>query len=193
MKKRKQTGSANSIDASQNHRSLREHIVSLLRGGSAHANFNDAVAGFPAELRGRRFAIRESESTLTQRRRTKAATNGFPYSAWELLEHLRIAQRDILGFSRSPKHMSPKWPSGYWPRAAAPPNPRAWDKSVQSFKADLKAMQELVADPATDLFARIPHGDGQAILREALLLADHNAYHIGQLVLLRKLLGAWKE
>ncbi len=109
-----------------------------------------------------------------------------------LLEHLRIAQHDILEFSRNARHVSPPWPAGYWPKAAAPPNAAAWSKSVQQFRRDLKAMQTLVANPKTDLFARIPWGDGQTILREALLVADHNAYHLAQIVDVRRMLGAWK-
>ena len=117
----------------------------------------------------------------------------FPHSPWMLLEHLRLAQWDILEFSRNEKHVSPKWPEGYWPKTAAPPNPAAWNKSVQQFRSDGKALQELVADPKTDLFARIPWGEGQTILREALLVADHNAYHVAQLVDVRRMLGAWKD
>ena len=166
---------------------LREHIVNLLRGGSAHATFDDATAGLAPELRGRRFEV----SISAGQKRSREIE--IPYSAWELLEHMRIAQWDILEFSLNRKHISPDWPSGYWPRSAAPRDPRAWGRSVQSFKDDLRAMEELVSDPKTDLFEHIPHGDGQTILREALLLADHNAYHLGQMVLLRKLLGAWKE
>ena len=109
-----------------------------------------------------------------------------------LLEHLRLAQWDILEFSRNPKHVSPPWPAGYWPKGAAPPNSAAWNKSIQQFRRDLKAMQALVANPKTDLFARIPWGEGQTILREALLVADHNAYHVAQLVDVRRLLEAWK-
>jgi hypothetical protein len=110
-----------------------------------------------------------------------------------LLDHLRLAQWDILEFSRNSKHKSPKWPEGYWPKTVGPPSAPAWNRSVQQFRKDLKAMQDLVANPKTDLYARIPWGDGQTILREALLLADHNAYHLGQLVDVRRLLGAWKE
>jgi uncharacterized damage-inducible protein DinB len=117
--------------------------------------------------------------------------SGAPYSAWQLLEHMRIAQRDILEFSRNPKHVSPEWPEGYWPTKEAPPTKAAWSNSVRAFRSDLRAMQKLVANPASDLFARIPHGDGQTLLREALLVADHNSYHLGQLVMLRRLLGAW--
>jgi hypothetical protein len=108
-----------------------------------------------------------------------------------LLEHLRITQWDILEFSRDPKHESPEWPKGYWLRDAAPPSDADWNKSVKSFRADLKAMQQLVSDPNTDIYAQIPWGQGQTILREALLVADHNAYHIGEFVVLRRLLGCW--
>jgi hypothetical protein len=110
-----------------------------------------------------------------------------------LLEHIRLAQWDILEFSRNGKHVSPKWPEGYWPAKPTPPSDSAWDESIKSFRADLKAMQQLVDNPKTDLYARSPWGDGQTILREALLVADHNAYHIGQLVTLRRLLGAWRD
>ena len=106
---------------------------------------------------------------------------------------MRIAQWDILEFSRNAKHVSPPFPDGYWPDEDAPPDAVAWDRCLAAFRADLQAMQDLVADPSTDLFAPIPHGDGQTILREALLVADHNAYHLGQLVMLRRMLGAWPE
>jgi hypothetical protein len=115
-----------------------------------------------------------------------------PYSAWELLEHMRLAQWDILEFSRDAKHVSPDWPAGYWPGTPNPPNANAWEKSLKSFERDLTAMKKLVANPKTDLFARIPHGTGQTILREALLVADHNAYHVGQIILVRRVLGVWK-
>jgi hypothetical protein len=111
---------------------------------------------------------------------------------WELLEHMRIAQWDILEFSRDAKHASPDWPAGYWPAAQSPPNAKAWDKSLKSFARDLETMKKLVASPKTDLFARIPHGTGQTILREALLVADHNAYHLGQVLTVRRILGNWK-
>jgi hypothetical protein len=151
---------------------LRDHLLYLLRGGGAHLNFDAAISGLPAELHGAKPA-------------------GVPHSPWRLLEHMRIAQWDILEFSRNPKHVSPPFPDGYWPVSDAPPDPDAWDRSVAAFRADLQAMCHLVANPATDLFARIPHGDGQTILREALLVADHNAYHLGQLVVVRRALGAW--
>ena len=152
---------------------LRAQLVELLSSHNAHADFDSAVANLAPELRGRKTA-------------------GSPFTPWQLLEHLRIAQWDILEFSRNPKHVSPEWPEGYWPKAEAPPDAKAWDRSVKSFRADLETMKKLVSDPAVDLFTRIPHRTGQTILREALLVADHNAYHIGQLVLVRKLLGAWK-
>jgi hypothetical protein len=157
-----------------NDRSLREHLTELLAGHSAHLDWKGAFAGLPPKLRGIR-------------------PNGLPHSAWELLEHMRIAQWDILEFSRDPKHVSPDWPAGYWPSGPQPPDEKAWEKSLKLFARDLAAMKKLVADPKTNLFARIPHGTGQTILREALLVADHNSYHVGQVVSLRRLLGAWKQ
>jgi len=153
-------------------KALRQHVLDLLKGGNAHADFDTVFRDLPVKLRGKR-------------------SQGAEHSLWEVREHLRIAQWDILEFSRNPKHKSPDFPSGYWPRTAAPPDEAAWDKSLQSFRADLEAMCKLVADESADLFARIPHGDGQTVLREALLTADHNAYHLGEAVLLRRLLGAW--
>jgi len=154
-------------------KSLRDHLIKLLDGGDAHADFRTVIADFPAELRGK-------------------TPKGAEHSPWELLEHMRIAQWDILEFSRDPKHKSPKFPTGYWPGSEAPPDPEAWDRTVQSFCKDLKSLCDLVSDEQTDLFAKIPHGDGQTILREVLVVADHNAYHLGQMVLLRRLLGTWK-
>lgn len=152
---------------------LREQLSKVLDWNEAHADFSAAVANFPAELRGR-------------------VPEGMPYSAWQLLEHLRIALWDILEFSRDARHKSPDWPEGYWPKTAAPPNPTAWDKSEKSIHQHLEEMRELIGDAKRDLFAPIPHGSGQTLLRQALLIADHNAYHLGQLVLVRKALGAWK-
>ena len=151
---------------------LRQHLLELLKGESAHTSVEQAIRDFPAELRGKRL-------------------KGAPYSPWELLEHMRIAQWDILEFSRNQRHESPKWPEGYWPESPEPPDEKAWDRSIDAFFQQLQAMCALVADDAIDLYARIPHGDGQTVLREALLVADHNAYHLGQLVLLRRMLGAW--
>jgi DinB superfamily len=162
----------NGATAMNNDKSLREHLVDLITGSNAHADFEAAIKDFPAELRGK-------------------TPKGAEHSAWQILEHLRIAQWDILEFSRDPKHESPKWPEGYWPATAAPPDDKAWDKSVRSFWHDQKAMCDLIGDSATDLYVKIPHGTDQTVLREALLVADHNAYHVGQLVLVRRLLGAW--
>jgi hypothetical protein len=153
--------------------SLRKHLLDLLAGGGAHAKFDDVIKGLPPKLRGEKPAK-------------------FPHTPWMLLEHLRLAQWDILEFSRNSKHVSPPWPAGYWPKGPAPDNAAAWNKSIQQFRRDLNAMQRLVANSKTDLFARIPWGDGQTILREALLVADHNAYHLAQFVDVRRMLGAWK-
>jgi len=150
--------------------SLREHLLQLLSGKWAHLEFDDVVAGFPPHLRG-----------------TKAGR--LPHSAWQILEHMRIAQWDILEFSRNPSHVSPNWPAGYWPETEAPPTESAWDESVRRFNDDLEAIRELATSPDTDLFSKIPHGSGQTILREIMLVADHNAYHLGQLVQVRKILG----
>jgi hypothetical protein len=152
---------------------LRQHVLDLLRGRNAHADFDTAMADFPSRLRG-------------------AKPPGAAHTGWQLLEHMRIAQSDILKFSQDAKHKSPAWPEGYWPKTQAPPSAASWNNSLRSFRADLKAMAKLVADKKTDLFARIPHGSGQTILREALLIADHNSYHLGQIVVLRRWLGAWK-
>jgi len=153
---------------------LREHVLSLLKGRNAHADFEAAVADLPSKLRG-------------------VKPKGARHTAWQIVEHMRLAQWDILEFSRDPKHVSPKWPEGYWPKTEAPPTAAAWNNSIRKFRADGKAMSKLVADKKSDLFKTFPHGTGQTLLREALLMADHNAYHIGQLVLLRRLLGAWKD
>jgi hypothetical protein len=152
---------------------VRDQVISLLRGGNAHITFEDAVERLPAKLRG-------------------VKPEGAEHSAWQLLEHMRIAQSDILEFSRDPKHVSPEWPEGYWPKTEKPPSDAAWKKSVAAIKKDRDAMIKLVGNPKTDLCEKIPHGTGQNVLREALLIADHNAYHLGQLVLLQRLLGAWK-
>ena len=150
---------------------LRQQLVTLLTSGEAHAEFEDAIRDFPADLRSQR-------------------PGGSPHSPWQLLEHMRITQWDILEFSRDPRHQSPAWPEGYWPSAPEPPDPKAWDRTVKAFLADRRALSELISDPSADLFTPIPHGTGQTLLREALLTADHNAYHLGQLLLLRRALGA---
>src|ERR1017187_2991926 len=151
-------------------KSVREHLLYLLAGGGAHADFDDAMGDRPLQLAGAKVA-------------------NFPHTAWMLLEHMRLAQWDILEFTRKKKHVSPKWPEGYWPASEAPANEKAWKASIAAFKKDLQTMQALVANRKIDLYARIPWGDGQTILREALLVADHNAYHLGQLVMLRKSIG----
>lgn len=153
--------------------SLRKHLISLLTGSEAHADFEKAIEGLPVDLRGK-------------------TPKGAEHSPWELVEHLHIAQADILDFSRNPEYKEMKWPDAYWPKSSAPPDDKAWDKSVKAFRHDLKEFCDLISDKSTDLHAKIPHGDGQTILREALLIADHNAYHVGQIVLVRRLLGAWK-
>ena len=153
-------------------RAIREHLRELLGGGHAHLDFDRAIADLPAGLRG-------------------ARPPGLPHTPWRLVEHMRIAQWDIVRFSVDPAHVSPPFPGGYWPEGDAPPDPGAWDRSVAAFRADLRAMMDLVADPRTDLLAPIPNGQGQTVLREALLVADHNAYHLGQLVTVRRLIGAW--
>src|SRR5258708_2368734 len=144
---------------------LRDHLLSLLNGGNAHINFDDFVAGFPAAKCSQRI-------------------EGVPYTPWQLLEHIRIAQRAILEFWRDGNHVSPKWPEGYWPAPDDAGNLGLWQETVVKFRGDLKQMGELVSDPETDLFAKIPHGSDQTILREALLVADHNAYHLGVLVVM---------
>lgn len=154
---------------------LRKHVLTILGGGGAHVGFDQAVADFPARLLG-------------------AKPPGAPHTVWQLVEHMRLAQWDILEFSRDPRHVSPEFPAGYWPATDAPPDSTAWQKSIAAFRADLKAMERLVEDPKTDLLARVEHPDAKAkhtVLREALLVADHNAYHVGQLVALRRRLGNW--
>jgi hypothetical protein len=154
---------------------LRAHLLELLHGGHAHLSFDDAVRDLPADLRGK-------------------APRGSPYTAWQLVEHLRLAQDDILRFSRNTdgSYEELEWPDDYWPKAKAPRDDAEWEASLAAFRADRKAMEALVADPAQDLFAPFPWGDGQTLLREAMLVADHTAYHLGQLVLLRRLIGAWR-
>jgi uncharacterized damage-inducible protein DinB len=152
---------------------MRAHLAKALAWGEAHADFDKAVKDFPAELRGK-------------------TVQGLPYSAWQLLEHLRIAQHDILDFSRNAEYEEMAWPDDYWPTSAEPPTPAAWDASVAAFRRDREAVKQLATDPAIDLTAKIPHGSGQTYMREVLLVLDHNAYHVAEIVMLRRLLGAWK-
>jgi hypothetical protein len=153
---------------------LREDVLLLLRGGRAHVSFEKAVANLPEALRGKK-------------------PRGLPYTPWQQLEHVRIVQWDILEYIRNPQHISPEWPTGYWP-GEAPPSRTAWAKSVKAFQADRQALLDMAADPSTDLLARVPADpEGPTILHELLLVADHDAYHLGQLIILRRLLGAWRE
>jgi uncharacterized damage-inducible protein DinB len=151
---------------------FRTHLIKLLDWGDAHATFDAAVNGLEPRLRG-------------------VVPDGWDYSAWQLVEHLRIAQEDILQFCVTTSYKEMKWPDDYWPTSAAPPSAAAWDDAIDHYLADRKTAQALAADTTLDLGARIPHGSGQTYLRELLLIADHNAYHVGQLVLVRRLLGAW--
>jgi hypothetical protein len=157
----------------KNDKALRKHLLYLLNEGGAHLDFDAAVRDMPFGLQGKK-------------------PKGGEHSPWQLLEHLRIALWDIVEFSRDAKHLSPEFPSGYWPKTQAPSDEKAWSRTAAAYRAHLKALSDLVADENVDLFAPIPHGDGQTILREALLAADHTAYHLGQLVEVRRALGAWK-
>lgn len=154
--------------------SIRNHIIRLLDWQDAHVSFDAAIEGIPAELRG-------------------VQPQGLPYSPWQLLEHLRLTQYDILEFCRNPAYVELTWPDAYWPQSIAPAVPEAWDESVDQFRADREALKQLAAGPEPDLTHVIPHGSGQTYLRELLLVADHNAYHIGQLVAVRRLLGVWSQ
>ncbi|MGH9883652.1 MAG: DinB family protein [Pyrinomonadaceae bacterium] len=147
---------------------LRNHLVYLLRGGGAHIDFDAFVAELPAQLINKKIDF-------------------LPYTIWQVLEHMRIAQWDILEFSRNARHRSPPFPEGYWPPPDGVADDEAFRKTVRKFQSDLTEMEELVANPETDLFAAIPHGEGQTILREALLIADHNSYHLGALLVMRRI------
>jgi uncharacterized damage-inducible protein DinB len=151
---------------------LRKHVQKLLDWQDAHASFDSAIEGVPEELRG-------------------VKPKGLPYSLWQLLEHLRVCQFDILDFCRNPKYKEPKFPDDLWPKSSEPPNADAWKKSVSAFRKDREDLKELTSDNNLDLFSKIPHGSGQTYLRELLLVADHNAYHVGEMVAVRRLLGIW--
>ena len=153
---------------------LREHVRTLLQGGNAHMTFEEAVADFPRE---------EMNATAPH----------VPYTPWHLLEHIRIAQWDILEFIRKPGHVSPPWPEGYWPASEARADDDAWEHTIASYYADRHALREMVADPSVDLYAQIPHGTGQTILREILLVADHSAYHLGEFAMLRQVMQTWRN
>jgi len=156
-----------------NDAAIRSHLAKLLSWEDAHVGFDAAVDGVPPEVRG-------------------VQPSGL-HSPWQLLEHLRITQHDILEFCRNPNYEEMSWPKDYWPGTPAPPSPAAWDQSIEQFRKDRRALERLAADLNVELEARIPHGAGQTYLRELLLTADHSAYHVGQLVLVRQLLGAWKR
>jgi hypothetical protein len=162
------------MGADERDRALREHVLYLLRGGGAHISFDDALKDFPVELINRK-------------------AEGVPYTPWQLLEHMRVAQWDILEFSRSAAHVSPKWPEGYWPEEGVGADVGAWQRTVERIREDLRQVEALVEDDSGDLYAAIPHGEGQTLLREALLVADHNAYHLGALVTLRRALEAARD
>jgi len=155
---------------------LRKQLIALLEGGQAHTTFDEAVKDFPADLRG-------------------TVQPNLPYSAWQLLEHLRIAQSDILNFSAPPTggYHPMEWPDDYWPKSPQPPSPHAWDQSIAAIHSDLKHFIALIENPSADLYKPFRWGDGQNLLREALLIADHAAYHLGELIVLRRLLGAWRK
>jgi len=152
------------------HRFLIDELIKLLKGGTAHAGFDDALKDLPKELRGKKH-------------------DRLPYSIWQLVEHIRIAQWDMLEFSKHERHISPKWPEGYWVKENAPTDEAAWDKSIMQINDDRDEFIKLLK--SEDIYQTIPHGEGQTILREALQIADHNAYHIAEIIIIRRLLGAW--
>jgi len=151
---------------------LREQLSRLLDWSDAHVNFDGAIAGVPIESRGTRV-------------------EGFPHSLWELVEHIRVAQADILEFCRNPAYVEPRWPEEYWPATSEPPTAESWDESLASLERDRVGLQTLASNPDLDLFSAIPHGSGQTYLRELILAADHTSYHVGQIVCPRRMLGIW--
>jgi uncharacterized damage-inducible protein DinB len=152
---------------------LKDRLLNLISGKGAHVDFETAIKGISAKYYG-------------------AIVEGVPFSLWQLLEHMRLAQHDILDYIRNPNYVSPTWPEGYWPKTNAPQKRTAWSESLKNFRKDLQEIKALLADPKSNLFQQIPHGKkGHSILREILLIADHNAYHLGQLVMMRRLLGIW--
>jgi uncharacterized damage-inducible protein DinB len=152
---------------------FRRHLAKVLDWEDAHATFDASVRGIEPRFRG-------------------VAPDGMPHSPWQLLEHLRVTQRDILDFCRSPKYEEKKWPEDYWPTSPAPATDAAWDESIREYRKDRDALKEIALDPEIDLLARVPNGSGQTYLRELLLVADHSSYHVGQLVLVRRALGIWE-
>jgi DinB family protein len=162
------------MSASNQDASIRKHLLYLLRGGGAHQSFDDFVSSFPADLCNRQI-------------------DGLPYTPWQVLEHMRIAQWDIVEFSRDADHVSPEFAKGYWPKPDETGTASLWQQSVDEFRKELQQMEALVEEPSTDLYAKIPHGDGQTVLREALLLADHNAYHLGALAVMARIVKTVPE
>ncbi|HEU4767846.1 MAG TPA: DinB family protein [Pyrinomonadaceae bacterium] len=152
-----------------NDEAVRKHVLYLLRGGGAHLSFDDFVNSFPPDLCNRQI-------------------EGLPYTPWQVLEHMRRAQLDILEFSRDPDHISPEFPKGYWPSSDELGTPELWQESVDAFRKDLQQMEALVENPSSNLYVKLPHGEGQTLLREALLTADHNAYHLGVLTVMSRIL-----
>lgn len=152
---------------------LREQLVTLLTGSNAHQSFDEAIHELPAGLRG-------------------VKPDKLPYSIWQLVDHIRIAQSDILEFTRDPSYRSPPWPAGYWSPDAAPADEASWQQAVDQIRRDRDAFVALLYDRDQDLYTPFAHGDGQNLLREALLIADHNAYHVGEIIIIRRLLDAWK-
>ena len=153
-------------------KTVREHLVKLLDWSDAHVSFDDAVAGLPAAARGE-------------------VPEGLPYSPWQLVEHIRLAQADILEFCLSPTYEEKRWPADFWPESPKPPSARAWNASLAQIRKDRRALQRVAANSRCTLTARVPAGDGQTVLRELLLAADHTAYHVGELIVVRRLLGNW--
>lgn len=152
----------------------REQLLNLLRGGNAHMSFDQAIARFPMD-------------------KINLRPPNVPYTPWHLLEHIRIAQRDILEFIRSPEHISPSWPQGYWPEGGAEADETGWNETIRSFRRDLQALQDIVLDPDVNLYAPIPHAKNYTIFREILVVSDHSAYHIGEFAILRQVMGTWPE
>ena len=153
---------------------LKKHLSTLVSGKGAHADFDTAVKGISSDHYG-------------------AEVKGLPYTLWQIVEHMRLSQNDILDYMRNPDYKERSWPEGYWPKEGKPPKKDSWDQSVKSIKKDLREVKTIIENPKTDLFAQVPHGEkGHTILREVLLIADHNAYHVGQIIVIRRLLGDWK-
>jgi hypothetical protein len=155
-------------------KALRKHLLEFLRGGNAHVDVATVVDDLAEELYGRK-------------------PKGAPYTPWQLLEHIRFTVSDLLLFSTDPKYSAPKWPDDYWPAEDAPPSKDDWKKSIKALKSDFAAFEKLVQDPDSNLYAEIPWGEGQTLLREVMLACTHTSYHLGELVLLRRQLGAWKK